>query len=80
MIKYFCDCCGVEITQENKLPEGRMKTAVYAKDVKLKTQMTVEVITGLNEVYNTGDFCKHCVLDALKDLDDRPEEGCRCES
>ncbi len=76
MIKYFCDFCEKEITKENS-PEGgfnnvrRVGTTLNKNGLNLK----VEIITSRNGTANDGQFCKHCILDALYKLDDRPKQA-----
>ncbi len=76
MIKYFCDFCEKEITKENKVEggfntAGRLGTTLEKKGLSLK----VEILTSSNETSNVGCFCKHCILDALYKLDDRPKQA-----
>lgn len=77
MIRRFCDCCGVEIVARNSFrPDnvselGRLKATLK----RGKSSLTVEVITSKDGVSNSGDFCAHCVLDALTSVDDRPRAG-----
>lgn len=76
MIKRFCDVCGAEITDENKVafsdgPE-RLRAEVKQKGVN-GNSLVVQVMTALNNTSNDGDFCKYCILDALYKLDDRPQ-------
>lgn len=71
MIKRFCDCCGHEINEANECgggTVGRLGTVLSRNGVKL----TIEVLTAKDGTSNDGDFCKHCVLDALQNLDNRP--------
>lgn len=75
MIKHFCDVCGDEITEKNRLDENvepaRLRTTLYRNGM----QLGVEVITVRNGTANSGEFCKYCVLDALYKLDDRPQSA-----
>ena len=71
VIKRFCDCCGNEITGANECgggTSGRLGATLSRNGVKLD----IEVLTAKDGTSNDGDFCKHCVLDALQKLDDRP--------
>lgn len=71
MIKRFCDCCGHEITEANECDGGtcgRLGATLSRNGVKLD----IEVLIAKDGTNNAGDFCKHCVLDALQKLDDRP--------
>lgn len=65
--------CGREITVENKaigstVSIGRLGTSLK-KDGKV---LNVELITG-NGTWNDGIFCKYCIIEAFKKLDDRPK-------
>lgn len=76
MIRHYCDCCEQEITSENEAKGGfntadRLGAMIQRNGVQLK----VEVLTTKNGTANDGDFCKHCILDALYRLDDRPQAG-----
>lgn len=70
-MKYFCDGCGDEITDENKCAGGavncdtRFGGEVIAKSgVRLK----VEIMTSLDGATNKGSFCKDCVVNAIVEL------------
>ena len=74
--KYYCDICGEEITEQNNCVgatinnvNNRLGAVITRKDKTLK----VEIITALNDKWNDGDVCRHCVLDALSKLDNRPK-------
>lgn len=75
MIKTYCDYCEREIDDSNKVGEidhlHRLSTTLEKGALKLK----IQVVTGSNTSWNSGDFCKYCVLDALYTLDDRPKVG-----
>lgn len=73
MIRRFCDVCKDEITDKNSTsklghPLGRMQVRIKRKGV----DYGVEVIHSTNGTSNAGDVCMYCVLDALRELDDRP--------
>lgn len=76
--KYFCDCCGKEITGENKVftsAELRGGTTTRLRLLEPKSKMIVEVTTGIqkddSQNYNTGDWCKYCIIDTINLADDR---------
>jgi len=73
MIKRFCDICGNEITRDNsivsEIPGGRLGSSIKKNGAELK----VEILTSVDGTANKGDVCRHCVLDALYRLDDRPQ-------
>ena len=70
MIKHFCDVCDNELTEANRISgeHGRLRS----KRERPAQRIMVEVHTGLAGTWNAGDFCKYCVIDAIKMLDDRP--------
>ena len=71
MIKRFCDCCKLEMTERTTPSWGdngaRVGVAIDRNGVKLG----VQVIQFVNGTANAGDVCTHCILDALYALDDR---------
>ena len=75
MTKHYCDCCESEITKDNACAgskmncDDRLGTSLTSK--RTKKTLEIEVITSLDGVWNGGIFCKYCVLDAIKQLDDR---------
>lgn len=79
MIKYFCDCCGAELTDRNRClgssegeGEGKGRLgASYSRTLKAPKLM-FEILTGKDGTWNAGDFCRYCVIDAVNSLDDRP--------
>lgn len=76
MTKYFCDSCEKEITKENKVDRelvndrlvNRLSTTLCRNGHAIK----IEVVTSMDGSVNSGLFCRHCVLEALLKLDDRP--------
>ena len=73
MIKRYCDTCGNEMTDRNTPNLGTTGGRLQATIKRLDTKLTVEVIQSTNAGANVGDICKHCILDALYELDDRPQ-------
>lgn len=71
MIKYFCDCCGDEIA-ERDTKERNPLARLTAKLKRGNAELHVEVIETKNGTSNAGQFCRYCVIDALRELDDRP--------
>ena len=73
MIRIFCDVCGVEINEDNAPSSGangrRVSCTVIGKHGTLK----VEVQHAINDKWNGGDVCKYCIIDAVKNADDRPQ-------
>jgi len=69
MIRRFCDQCHTEMTDDNSPGFDTNRNRLAASIGHLK----VEVIQFQNEASNTGDYCVHCILDALYKLDDRPK-------
>lgn len=75
MIKHYCDVCGDVITENNcaiggGIASDRLGGKIRIQDIELKW----EIITSLDGCANKGDFCKYCIIDAIKQLDDRPVE------
>ena len=78
MKKLFCDCCGEQITSKNTMDGNyEFEKKALIGDLELE----VRIITGINGDGDAGDFCKYCVVDTLKQLDDRdkPSQVC-CHS
>lgn len=80
MIKYFCDKCKKEITQENEFEHHR-KT--FVRDRRQESRLVgivggaeIEVSLLLPIQINFGfALCKYCIVDAVvKSLDDRTKE------
>jgi hypothetical protein len=75
MIRYFCDCCGEEIADKNRIEGSDKGRLLGVQRPKIKTQtdpLQVEVTTALGSSWNAGHFCKYCVIDAVNSQDDRP--------
>ena len=71
MIRYFCDCCGEEIHER----DTKDRNPLHRLTAKLKrgnSELQVEVLETKDGTSNAGQFCRYCVLDALRALDDRP--------
>lgn len=74
MVKYYCDICEKEITEENKAQNGKISNARLGMEfVRREIIYFFEVITGTGGVANHGTFCKYCILDALYGCDDRKD-------
>ena len=71
MIKYFCDVCGEEIYDANKTYD---KEGEPGRLGIVHKSMMIEIITGSYGVWNEGDFCKYCIFDTIKEMDDRPKK------
>ncbi len=75
MLKRFCDACGVELVDANTQPSDNLGRLQCSKTLPEGRQtMEIGIVTGWNGAWNEGDFCKYCVIDAIKELDDRPTE------
>ena len=75
MIRYFCDVCDNELTDENKIVggAGRIQRLCHESAPIKEEKVMFEVTTGtVGGTWNSGDFCKYCVIDAINKLDDRP--------
>lgn len=71
MIKRFCDCCGDEITDRNVINRDLNRVTATVTGCSGR-KFTVQVMAALDETWNAGDWCKYCVIDAIKEADDRP--------
>ena len=74
MIRRFCDVCDNELTDENSISgaKGRLQRLCNESFPGIDTEVMFEVTTGHKGTWNSGDFCKYCVIDAINKLDDRP--------
>lgn len=66
MTRHFCDHCGDELTPQNKTP------ASVCREKKGRPDLVVILDACAHGVIGEGEFCKYCVIDAVKQLDDRP--------
>ena len=74
MIRRFCDVCDNELTDENSIvgAAGRLQRLSNDSTPGGAGKLMFEVITGtVGGTWNSGDFCKYCVIDAINKLDDR---------
>lgn len=84
MIKYFCDKCGEEISEQNKCVGGynssdRIGVSIDYRHPRgnpfvKKQSLSLELLVRFNGEPNEGHFCKYCIIDAFCSLDDRPKE------
>lgn len=79
MQKLYCDHCERELTPDNSMSVN--SGLVIKIEKRGKPDLHVQVLEGNGTVPVSGsiEFCKHCVIDAVKTLDDRPrmEQECR---
>jgi hypothetical protein len=73
MIKRFCDLCGTEMSDKNSPSQGACQDRLKVSINRGKVHASFEIIQAVNGTSNSGDVCKHCILDALRELDDRPQ-------
>jgi hypothetical protein len=74
--KTYCDMCGEEITSRNEAVGSSFsgsRLGGKTQDPTKQRWMCFEVSTGLDNVWNAGNFCKYCIIDAIKRLDNRPQ-------
>lgn len=75
MIRHFCDCCGAELTDANNV-RTLFKKLHYSNLKGKHGDIEFEVRTGEPPTEKSdgkdGEWCKYCVIDAVKSLDDRP--------
>lgn len=74
MIKLFCDICGNELLKYNT-PNGGLNNMRLSNKISASNMLEVEIITAVNGVWNGGDVCKYCIIDAVKKIDDRVTEN-----
>ena len=71
MTKHFCDNCAAELDDRNT-PSGVEMPGRLRGEANLNKAVLVEVITGIDGVWNKGELCKYCIIEAVNRLDDRP--------
>lgn len=71
MIKRYCDCCGDEIIDRNKIDDNLSRLTGALRKPGGTSLLKVQVITAKDSSWNKGEFCKYCVIDALMKADDR---------
>lgn len=73
MQKHYCDVCEKEMTDATT-PSGGKSGGRVARKVAMGTStLEIEIMHYWNGTANAGDVCKYCLIDLLKDLDDRPK-------
>ena len=60
MTKIFCDICKKEITSLNALQCRIIGRA--------KNRIRIEIMTGYNSAWNTGDACEACFREAIEEV------------
>jgi len=73
MTKYFCDACGKEMGEGNSPGGGQNSGRLEATIRRGGRALKVEVIHSTDGCANAGLYCKYCILDALREIDDRPQ-------
>lgn len=74
MTRQFCDACGQEI-QQNYV-STRLKGEHKIRRDGRTLVVAVEVVVGTGPaavMWNQGDVCRSCVIDAVMSLDTRPQ-------
>jgi hypothetical protein len=71
MIRRYCDSCKAEMTQANTPCFGTTGDRLAVKINRNGVELGVEVLQIVDGTANAGDICKHCILDALYEMDDR---------
>jgi hypothetical protein len=75
-IKHFCDNCGHALDSGNTLGKGNVlkveNDTPSRGGVSFYVHLTASTSPGGSPV---GDLCKHCVIDAVNKLDDRPKQA-----
>ena len=76
MIIRYCDICGEELTDRNKvLAHKDEHTRVRGETKDMYGTLKVDVLTAINGVWNKGDVCKYCIIECVK-KSRRQAEGC----
>jgi hypothetical protein len=79
MIRHYC--CGALITNHNGFGSDRTRLTGEIPTTRCASdKYRFEVVVSENSIWNKGDFCKYCVLDALYVADDRLGENAACAS
>jgi hypothetical protein len=75
-IKYFCDFCAAEITDKNRAEGGPIHSSdrLGASMKRGAHILKVEILTNMDGTANSGIACRHCIIDAINQLDTRPRE------
>ena len=68
MKKVFCDKCGEQITDQNRMSKDALSRII--KGVTILAEVKITFVDKKDEV----DICKYCQIDAIKKLDDRPDD------
>lgn len=71
MTKYFCDICGIEMNAKNTPCSGRSAGRVATVRATPIGKLEIEIMHYFEGTANGGCVCKYCLIDALKELDDR---------
>ena len=76
----YCDLCEAEITLDNEagftakpsdiLLSSRLDGKYSSR--RNSNEIRFQISIALNGIWNGGDVCKHCIIDAVNSLDDRP--------
>lgn len=70
-VKRFCDVCNKEITHENKRSRDLPSDRLMGESHGLAFVITTGRVEGRNKIWNAGDFCDYCIIDAVNSLDNR---------
>ena len=65
MVKWFCDVCGKETT-DNQVTQ-RLKRTIWIPGHG-GNKVNIEIMLGLNSTFNSGVICKDCLLKMLKEI------------
>jgi hypothetical protein len=60
MIKRLCDICHVELSETN-----RTKREMLGRVHGHHGELMFEILTGLGNTWNHGDFCDSCIREAV---------------
>lgn len=67
MRKTYCDICGDEITDKNKMPDEDLVADLGINN----SEKFIKVKLYISDLPKNTDCCKNCVIDSVKKMDDR---------
>lgn len=77
--KTFCDCCGSDMSEQVKARNPAERPVALHGETWIGNanggsnfKMTLDISFSLNGCSNLHDVCHHCIIDAVRRLDDRP--------
>lgn len=75
MLRHYCDRCHAEITEANACSGGFPDETRLGGTIEATAEhpaWNVTVLVATEGDWQSGDFCRYCVIDLVNTLDDRP--------